>query len=406
VQARPYPYFRFKGWKEFQLPGSGLATFGLVRKLARPTVVTMAVTDERRVFGLDFLRAAAIMSVVLAHGGLTAVLVATVTQLAPSLAPKTIWFGLLSHGGLVGVELFFVLSGFLIGGILLRSAERFVGPRGLVLFYSRRWFRTLPLFWLFVLLNVLLERWLRDRSISPAEVFGHALFLRNFSHISLFFFPESWSLAVEEWFYLLFPAVLWLGCRFTPARFGNIFLACSVLFFLFALTARINGALHPGANWVNGQRCTVIYRFDTLMMGMVAAWIAHAHPNMWRRAAIPAAIIGMLIFLATYAGLWSFHDGGATEAADTFFAKTFRFTCFSLGFALLLPWAAQWKPARESIVHSALRKIALWSYALYLVHWPFFQIMASPFFQRWQETSGPMLLFFCLKIGCAILASA
>jgi peptidoglycan/LPS O-acetylase OafA/YrhL len=366
----------------------------------------MAESNERRVFGLDFLRAAAIASVVLAHGGLTAVLVTIVTQIAPNLAPKSYWLGLLSHGGLVGVELFFVLSGFLIGGILLRGAARFTAPGGLLLFYSRRWFRTLPLFWLFVLLNVLLERWLRNQAIAPSEILAHAAFLRNFSHISLHFFPESWSLAVEEWFYIFFPAALWLGCRTAPGRFEGVFLFCASLFFIFALVARIYGALQPGSDWVSGQRCTVIYRFDTLMTGVIAAWVAHAHPKWWRRIAGPCAIAGVLLFLATYSGLWAFRSTGITEATDTFFAKTFRFNFFSLGFALLLPWASQWTPARESVVHEAVRKIAIWSYALYLVHWPFFQIMALPYFKAWQESWGLALVFFTIKIGFAVLVSS
>ena len=61
-----------------------------------------------RIFGLDLLRAAAILSVLFAH-------------LFAVLYPHVPWLGLLGHGGFFGVELFFVLSGFLIGQILIRE---------------------------------------------------------------------------------------------------------------------------------------------------------------------------------------------------------------------------------------------------------------------------------------------
>lgn len=368
----------------------------------------MGESNTGRVFGLDFMRAVAILSVVLAHAGLTSALVTTVSQLAPSLAPSTYWFGLLSHAGLVGVEIFFVLSGFLIGGILLRSAEAFGQRHGLLHFYTRRWFRTLPLFWLFVVLNILLERFLRDRSLDVSEVLAHAFFLRNFDHVALSFFPESWSLAVEEWFYLLFPAALWLGLRWAPRNFGRVFLACAAFFLILAIAARCRGALQPGADWVTGQRCTVLFRFDALMAGVLAAWIAQFHPALWRRAVVPAAVAGVIVFVLTYGGLWDWSFAPLTIAAspDTFFARTFRFLFFPVGFALLLPLASQWVPQRESFWHTGIRKTALWSYALYLVNWPLVQLLSLPNLAP-ASPSWPVILgWFALKVAVAFALSA
>jgi len=368
----------------------------------------MGEHQRGRVFGLDFMRTVAILSVVLAHGGLVHLLVTTVSQLAPGVAPSTYWFGLLSHAGLVGVEIFFVLSGFLIGGILLRSAESLGAVRGLLHFYARRWFRTLPLFWLFIILNVLLERFLRERSLTGSEVLAHAFFLRNFDHIALTFFPESWSLAVEEWFYLLFPATLWVGLRMAPRHFGGVFLICAAFFLVLAVAARMHGAVQPGAEWVNGQRCTVLFRFDALMAGVLAAWVAQTQPILWRRAVVPGALAGLVIFALTYGGLWewSFSPLTIAVAPDAFFARTFRFLLFPIGFALLLPLASQWVPARESVWHIAVRKTALWSYALYLVNWPLIQIMSDPRIapasQSWQVVAG----WFGVKIGVAFGISA
>lgn len=356
-----------------------------------------------RVFGLDFLRTAAIASVVLSHGGLAFTLTTLVNHGLPVLNRVAPWFGLLQHGGVVGVELFFVLSGFLIGRILLRSADK---PQSLFLFYCRRWFRTLPLFWLFVVLNVFLEMALRGRHIGLDEMLGHAFFLRNFSHISLSFFPESWSLAVEEWFYLLFPAALWLAVKITRGSRDRIFLACAAIFFVFSVTARTIGALQPGATWVDGQRCVVIYRLDALMTGMIGAWFALRYPQRWQKWATACAWLGAGLFLVAYANIWTFRSSGPGLAADTFFARTYRFNLFSFGFALMLPWASKWVPVRETLVHTAIRKIALWSYALYLINWPFFQIAALPTIRNLQSSWGLEVLFFFIKMSVLIAISA
>src|SRR5690349_1477199 len=86
--------------------------------------------DPQRVFGLDLLRALAILFVVASHG----------TSLMPKLLHQV-----MDHIILDGVSIFFVLSGFLIGGILLRTFERHgVTVRVAIDFWIRRWFRTLP----------------------------------------------------------------------------------------------------------------------------------------------------------------------------------------------------------------------------------------------------------------------
>jgi peptidoglycan/LPS O-acetylase OafA/YrhL len=368
----------------------------------------MGESNTGRVFGLDFMRTVAILSVVLAHGGLVHLLVTTVSQLSPGLAPSTYWFGLLSHAGLVGVEIFFVLSGFLIGGILLRSGSALATVRGLGHFYARRWFRTLPLFWLFVVLNVLVERFLRDRSLDVSEVLAHAFFLRNFDHVALSFFPESWSLAVEEWFYLLFPATIWLGLQFAREHFSRVFLSCAGLFLVLAVAARSHGALQPDADWVNGQRCTVIFRFDALMAGVLAAWVAQNHSELWRKAVLPGAIAGVLVFALTYGGLWNWSFAPLTiaSAPDSFFARSFRFLFFPLGFALFLPLASQWVPGRESTWHLVVRKTALWSYALYLVNWPLIQILSAPNIAPASTNWATVLGWFVAKVGLAFGLSA
>jgi peptidoglycan/LPS O-acetylase OafA/YrhL len=353
----------------------------------------MTRRETSRVFGLDFLRALAISGVLFAHGfGL----------LYPQMPA---WFGLFGHGGFYGVELFFVLSGFLIGRILIRYDSDLGKTSTVSVFYIRRWFRTLPLFWLFLLLNVLLEIQIKDHPLSLGEVLEHGFFLRTLTAFHPTFFPESWSLAIEEWFYLLFPAAVWLGLRFEK-RFVPVFLSVAAAFFLFSTIGRMISASAPDATWAQWQRMIVIYRFDGLMIGVFAAWISIRWPDFWRSRPRLAAVVGCAMLLTLYASLWRWTEGRFVFAPDDYFARTFRFTLVSLGFALLLPFASLWKLEKENFASLSVRKIALWSYAIYLVHLPLFQLVMKYGFEDWRSSLIHALTLFVVTIGGAILLSA
>ncbi|MEP6956537.1 MAG: acyltransferase [Chthoniobacterales bacterium] len=346
-----------------------------------------------RIFGLDFLRALAITAVVVAHASVV---------LYPHLPP---WYGLIGHGGFYGVELFFVLSGFLIGQILIRQGAQLGRGGNVAVFYVRRWFRTLPLFLLFLALNVWLESALRHHQLAPAEVLQHGLFLRNFAGLHITFFLEAWSLAIEEWFYLLFPAALFLGLKF-QRRFDVVFVSAAVAFFLFSTVARTLSALQPAAEWSSWQRMVVIHRFDALMLGMGAAWIAERFPAAWRKRPTLWAAAGALLLLVLYASLWRVAERGFAFAPDDFFARTFRFTLVSLGCALLLPWSSRWQLARETFASRTVRKVALWSYALYLVHLPLFAVAVHYASADQQPTAARALLSFFAQLATAVFLSA
>ena len=346
-----------------------------------------------RLFGLDFLRALAIAAVVVAHG---------FGFLMPHLPW---WCGFLGHSGFYGVELFFALSGFLIGNLLIRAGSALAQPDRLATFYIRRWFRTLPLFWLFIGFQILLELGLRNRHLSYSEIIQHAFFLRNFDALKITFFPESWSLAVEEWFYLLFPALLWLGLR-SVSRFNVAFLTVVAAFFLFSTVARMIEALHPYAHWPDWQRELVILRFDALMVGVFAAWISVNYPRAWYDSRWFVGALGVVILFVMYASLWRITDHHLEWSADSYFARTFRFNLVSLGFAMLLPVASSWQLVRETFASTAVRRIALWSYALYLVHFPFFQVVAKYAPARWTSSFVQSMVVTSFQFAAVIGISA
>jgi peptidoglycan/LPS O-acetylase OafA/YrhL len=150
---------------------------------------------------LDFLRAMAILAVILFH------------MMGHRLLPPTNpVLGELIGSGSLGVDLFFVLSGYLIGGIVL-SELRKTGRLDVGRFWYRRWMRTLPAY--YVTLGLYLAV---DYAVAPGRAWHHPLsylvFLQNYANGSATLrFYWSWSLCVEEWFYVSLPlaAVLLLS---------------------------------------------------------------------------------------------------------------------------------------------------------------------------------------------------
>ncbi|UUZ65750.1 acyltransferase [Polaromonas sp. P1-6] len=176
-------------------------------------------------------------------------------------------------GGFLGVELFFVLSGFLIGNIVWSSFNRAGPHRAWVLgFIARRGLRTLPSYYLFLLVNVLL--------ISNAVVPGHVgdllpfmVFVQNLAWPHPLVFGEAWSLAVEEIFYLILPLCLVLSSLIFSNRRIALFSAATLLL-LLPLAARIIAVELSDPLWDSGIRKVVVFRLDSLMVGVLASWLA------------------------------------------------------------------------------------------------------------------------------------
>ena len=168
-------------------------------------------TSTTRLHSLDGLRAASILLVIVGH------VAGTVNS--PG------WLLPLHNLGNFGVKIFFVISGFLITHLLLQELERH-GRISLGQFYLRRSFRILPAFYCFIAC-IALAHSLGVIDLYPGDLWHAATFTMNYHHERAWALNHTWSLAVEEQFYLLWPlALLLLGVR----RGLN----CAILFLLAA----------------------------------------------------------------------------------------------------------------------------------------------------------------------------
>jgi Predicted acyltransferases len=296
------------------------------------------------------MRALAIIFVVLEHG--------LMLDKANTTFP---WIKLIN-----GVELFFVLSGFLIGSMLIRIFEKSdsFGIKTMGRFWIRRWFRTLPNYYLVLLINILIVYFGIIHEDFSQFNWKFFLFLQNFSGPFTDFFWESWSLSIEEWFYLIFPVLLgliFLLLKVFRVQKKYIFLI-SVLVLLFVpLLLRIFIASRFTVNeFYLGTRIqkVVIYRLDSIALGLLAAFIRRWYPVFWHRSRNIGFIIGIV---ACYIILY------IPWPPNLFFTKVFRIFIESFCCFLLLPKFESIRKGPKILVRF-FTHISLISYSMYLLN--------------------------------------
>lgn len=329
----------------------------------------------KRVFGLDVMRALAILIVVDAHS----------TVALKEYYDGAFWHHLLPDG----VELFFVLSGFLIGGILIRTYEkngRFDG--GLLLnFWTRRWFRTLPNYYLVLTGLIALaagRAWrsgLHHSLPAKGELIKYYLFLQNFARYVPDFFPETWSLAIEEWSYITLPLLLWVLHVLMPARWPRqrIVLTAILLIIVGTNVGRfIAAVLTPISEGELGFRGIVVTRLDAISYGVLAAYVKHYFPAFWtnertrnRLAVAGLALIVLTSFTASIVILKYYVQAGIYPAY-VFYKRTFYFPVIGLSMALVVPYMDGWRTATGLWARFGIARlithISLISYSIYLLN--------------------------------------
>jgi peptidoglycan/LPS O-acetylase OafA/YrhL len=303
-----------------------------------------------RLPGLDLLRAAAILWVMLFH-----------SFLVGGLGPDFDW---LSRFGWAGVDMFFVLSGFLIGTQVLRPLER---GEGLAIggFYARRAWRILPAFAVVLTLYACFPSLREEPGLQPWWQF--ATFTMNLlvDYSQNRAFSHAWSLCVEEHFYLAFPLLaLWLSRRPSGARF--IALCAAIVLGGIALRAGVwlhDAAVHPPRNWyIEDIYYPTWMRLDGLLAGVVLATLRIYRPRAWQQLQDRSGICLAVGLLASAVALWLFRDRtGLVSNAIGWPILSFGFSMFVVAGSDARSLIGRWRVPGAGFV-------AAISYSLYLSH--------------------------------------
>ena len=248
-----------------------------------------AVRSDARLPKLDGLRGVAILMVLVCHYGFAP----SIGQ-AATTAFESFGFRFFASG----VDLFFVLSGFLIGGILLDHRN---SPKYFTSFYGRRVFRIFPVYYGFLLLTALVGVIQRARS-SPTPVFDagtpywmYFAFLQNFS---MGWFGDNtwitvsmaWSLALEEQFYLTLPAAVKL-----VGRRSLVAISC-----LFVVAAPILRYFLPIAPHTFGVLVLAAMRADGLVAGFLCAVLVRSQLKVSSDLLRLIAVLSAVFAVATH----------------------------------------------------------------------------------------------------------
>lgn len=306
--------------------------------------------------GIDGLRALAVLSVMVYH-------------LVPQALP----------GGFSGVDVFFVISGYVVTGSLVRDAQLPFG-RFIAAFYARRFKRIVPALVVCLVVTVLLnaalvpDAWLSEaiRSTALSAFFGFSNFVLVSTSDGYFAprsefnpFTHTWSLAVEEQFYLLFPllAYLQLGGRDGPRPrwAGALFVALALASLAWSV-------------WITPRQPDHAYyllpsRFWELAVGAGLHLLGPA----WRATQVRRFGQARLIWLGL--GLVLLSMLAADKRA---FPWPWALPAVAGSALIILVLSAPTDPhcrASRWLASAPMVRIGLWSYSLYLWHWPVYTLM-------------------------------
>lgn len=313
---------------------------------------------NNRIFGLDILRAFAILVVVIEHGNY--LLSEKKAEVISSLF------------GYDGVSIFFVLSGFLIGGILIKTLEKKQDRKHTLLnFWIRRWCRTIPNYFLILIVLLTLNLLFNDDfNLGKRTIVLFFTFTQNLFYEHPTFFSEAWSLSIEEWFYLLIPPIIMVFMFFKRnVKTSVLYTAISILiiitlyrFYRYSNIPAESLTDFSVLKWDMQFRKQVITRLDSLMFGVIGAFLQYYYKDYWLKHKKTLLYVGILLFIAI-----KFIINPYFTYSSLYYC-VFSFSLSSFATLLLLPFLSDFRYNSSNFIHKSITKISLISYSMYLIN--------------------------------------
>ena len=343
---------------------------------------------DKKLYGLDHLRAFAICFVFLFH-----------YQVPVFDYPE--WLPTIAKFGWTGVDLFFVLSGFLISSQLFFQIKNGI-KISFKDFFVKRFFRILPAFW-FVTAIYYLFPFFREREALPS-LWKFLTFTQNFDLNLQDFgtFSHAWSLCVEEHFYLLLPLFLYFLLK---TKFFNksywlliIFILLGFIFRFYSWEKLYIPLIENDNSWLYWYK--YIYyptynRLDGLLIGVSIAAIYQFLPELWNKISKYGNVlllIGLLILVGAYI---------LCIEERSFYSSLFGFPVIGLGYGFVVMGAI----SPESVLYKWNSKtttfIAGLSYGIYLTHKGIIHITQEFLASLDIDTSSTFSMLICILTSVA-----
>lgn len=303
-----------------------------------------------RHFGLDFIRALAILSVVYGHS----------IFILKNIFPEASSFPYLR-----GVDVFFVLSGFLIGTRFLQQAEK---PEGINQKYALNFlrhaaFRILPMYFLFLAINVFVSVYVLNYDLTIKKLLSCLFLVQNVFSPHVGFFWESWSLPITVWFYVIltFSMLFIYRRRHQTKQFKNNIKILLVVMLLLPVFVRLYIHFYHSLDyfwWDVKIRKFLPARIDSPFYGLAMAWLRFYYPAFFKKLTFPGLIVGIVLYLWYY--LYTPEPGSIGK--DLIYLVTSPVT-----YILAMPAIMRLKRASK-IIAVPFTQISILSYAIYLTN--------------------------------------
>jgi peptidoglycan/LPS O-acetylase OafA/YrhL len=274
-----------------------------------------------------------------------------------------------THNGWIGVDLFFVLSGFLISGLFF-SEYRTNRSISFKRFFIRRGLKIYPAFYLYLFLTGMVS-YIVFHAVAPAARYlPEVFFVQNYWHGV---WDHTWSLGVEEHFYILLPCLLFFLVKRSPEQRDPfralpwIFVVVAVLCILFRAASVCFGTPNYHIAYVASHD-----RMDALFFGVLLGYFHHFRPQVLdhllhstgNRVVIAACSVALVSTVCLF-------------PRDSRFFSTFGFTCVYLGFGGILLLSLYLQGILRGItarfmrgIGTATAYVGMYSYSIYLWHGP------------------------------------
>jgi len=349
---------------------------------------------SNRIFGLDIIRAVAILLVLVSHSR---------HYLEQILGP---YVNYISFGGFLGVELFFVLSGFLIGGIIIKIIDIkdvAFSIKDVTSFWIRRWFRTLPNYYFVLFVNALLLSFSAGYLVFDVR---YLLFLQNLITPMQgdMNYAQSWSLTVEEWFYLLTPIIFLISIKIFKFNVKKtifytilfILIVFPILKYVYFIIVKFYFQKDDEISF-NVFRSVAILRLDSLLYGVIIAYFNFYYKEALKRKSKILFYIGFISLLSIIliSELIVFYK---IDKPNILFSILFP-SLSSLGLSLLIPYLNNFKSMPNNTLAKFFTYTSIISYSLYLIHFSF----VGPILKQFRI--NPILLFLLFWILSYALSS-
>lgn len=337
----------------------------------------------------DALRFVAAIVIVIGHaiGGLT-----LFGKLSPEIEAQNVWlhYAMTFVRNLsVGVDLFFVLSGFLITYLLLEEKKK-TGKINILHFFFRRAFRIWPVFYLLIAVAPLLVAWLKTEP--QPNYLMNVLFLGNFETIHANFwvypFTHFWSICIEEHFYLFWPFVIaCIPLKRLPLVFLSI-VAVSIAFRVYAILYLHPSGIHLYVNTLS--------RMDILIFGAALGYYYWKKPFTFTLPlTVRYVIIGLLLFLMTITPMYEFEN--------IFMIMFKKYVFVSLIVLLLLDFQFRDRYTRRPLSNKVISYFGKCSYGIYMYGNVLLYIIIHKV--MWRLGTDNVLVFLGVNVVVTLLAS-